>query len=334
MPREEAYKDLFDYNQPRSRLEDLIREEGVKVGVVVVDGSEEETQGQGEAVLATTEGPVVQAPDFVVSEQSRASAPGSNIPPQSSSPTSMSSPIVLQYTEPPTPPSPISPATASETIEPPSPTPPPSASPTKGSFSLSKFVSSYREKASAKVHYRKSLVPSPYPLALPDTPPSPVPCGTGMDVTDVSHSKKHKEKQNRKLLVPSPYPLTHPDTPPPPVTGLDVTDIPHTKKRKEKQITPLPFSSLSVSFSPRAVKLLYDPPPNPLTSTFSFPASADTSQSAFGGSTFGSLSMSGVSHGRWKKRSLVEVSRGREEKLEESASRLVRGLRNVLEEDV
>ncbi|KAJ3835985.1 hypothetical protein F5878DRAFT_587323 [Lentinula raphanica] len=34
LPREEAYKDLFDMIQPRSRLEDLILEEGVKAGLV------------------------------------------------------------------------------------------------------------------------------------------------------------------------------------------------------------------------------------------------------------------------------------------------------------
>ncbi|KAJ3737334.1 hypothetical protein DFJ43DRAFT_987733, partial [Lentinula guzmanii] len=34
LPREEAYKDLFDMVQPRSRLEDLILEEGVKAGLV------------------------------------------------------------------------------------------------------------------------------------------------------------------------------------------------------------------------------------------------------------------------------------------------------------
>ncbi|KAJ3985182.1 hypothetical protein F5890DRAFT_1409995, partial [Lentinula detonsa] len=34
LPREEAYKDLFDMVQPRSRLEDLILEEGVKAGLI------------------------------------------------------------------------------------------------------------------------------------------------------------------------------------------------------------------------------------------------------------------------------------------------------------
>ncbi|KIK63720.1 hypothetical protein GYMLUDRAFT_162721, partial [Collybiopsis luxurians FD-317 M1] len=34
LPREEAYKDLFDMVQPRSRLEDIVLEEGVKAGVI------------------------------------------------------------------------------------------------------------------------------------------------------------------------------------------------------------------------------------------------------------------------------------------------------------
>ncbi|KAF8919625.1 hypothetical protein CPB85DRAFT_817351 [Mucidula mucida] len=34
LPREEAYKDLFDFMQPRSRLEDLVREIGVADGVI------------------------------------------------------------------------------------------------------------------------------------------------------------------------------------------------------------------------------------------------------------------------------------------------------------
>ncbi|KAJ3857903.1 hypothetical protein EV368DRAFT_29170 [Lentinula lateritia] len=34
LPREEAYKDLFDMVQPRSRLEDLILEEGINAGLV------------------------------------------------------------------------------------------------------------------------------------------------------------------------------------------------------------------------------------------------------------------------------------------------------------
>ncbi|KAJ3815732.1 hypothetical protein F5876DRAFT_30158, partial [Lentinula aff. lateritia] len=36
LPREEAYKDLFDMVQPRSRLEDLILEEGINAGLVYV----------------------------------------------------------------------------------------------------------------------------------------------------------------------------------------------------------------------------------------------------------------------------------------------------------
>ncbi|KAK0483229.1 hypothetical protein IW261DRAFT_1331734 [Armillaria novae-zelandiae] len=37
LPREEAYKDLFDLVQPKSRLEDLIAEQGTRIGVIVLD---------------------------------------------------------------------------------------------------------------------------------------------------------------------------------------------------------------------------------------------------------------------------------------------------------
>ncbi|PBK96423.1 hypothetical protein ARMGADRAFT_988222 [Armillaria gallica] len=37
LPREEAYKDLFDMVQPKTRLEDLVIEEGVKAGVIQID---------------------------------------------------------------------------------------------------------------------------------------------------------------------------------------------------------------------------------------------------------------------------------------------------------
>ncbi|PBK77715.1 hypothetical protein ARMSODRAFT_1077398 [Armillaria solidipes] len=36
LPREEAYKDLFDMVQPKTRLEDLVIEEGVKAGVIQI----------------------------------------------------------------------------------------------------------------------------------------------------------------------------------------------------------------------------------------------------------------------------------------------------------
>ncbi|KAG7452868.1 uncharacterized protein BT62DRAFT_1070583 [Guyanagaster necrorhizus] len=38
LPREEAYKDLFDMVQPKTRLEDLVIEEGVQAGVIQVAG--------------------------------------------------------------------------------------------------------------------------------------------------------------------------------------------------------------------------------------------------------------------------------------------------------
>lgn len=40
LPREEAYKDVFDFMQPRSRLEDLIFREGVPMGLVAADDAD------------------------------------------------------------------------------------------------------------------------------------------------------------------------------------------------------------------------------------------------------------------------------------------------------
>ncbi|KAF5391934.1 hypothetical protein D9757_001721 [Collybiopsis confluens] len=57
LPREEAYKDLFDMVQPRSRLEDIVLEEGAKAGLVYTGNSpppELEPQPDLEAVPSNT----------------------------------------------------------------------------------------------------------------------------------------------------------------------------------------------------------------------------------------------------------------------------------------
>jgi hypothetical protein len=55
LPREEAYRDLFDMVQPRSRLEDLTLEEGVKAGLIYVGNSPPPAPVPVPAPPATTE---------------------------------------------------------------------------------------------------------------------------------------------------------------------------------------------------------------------------------------------------------------------------------------
>ncbi|KAH8831174.1 hypothetical protein DL96DRAFT_812368 [Flagelloscypha sp. PMI_526] len=50
--REESYKDLFDLNQPRARLEDLVRHYGIREGVIKLGGT------------ASSSSPVLPASDF------------------------------------------------------------------------------------------------------------------------------------------------------------------------------------------------------------------------------------------------------------------------------
>ncbi|KAJ7582572.1 hypothetical protein C8J56DRAFT_955142 [Mycena floridula] len=198
LPREEAYKDLFDLVQPRSRLEDLVKQEGIKLGVVV------EEEASEEQVRSTPE-----------PEPERPIAP---TPPTSVTPT---------------------------------------ASPTKSSFNPLHLVSAYRDR-------KKPPAPTPFIC-------DPVASGSG-----------------------SSY-----------------------------RITPISSKSLTISFSPRSVKLLYS----------DLGASSNTAESnAFGGSTFGSLSLSGVSHGAWKKKALVEIGRTKEESLESTARKIALELRTVLAE--
>ncbi|KAJ3754535.1 hypothetical protein EV360DRAFT_51454 [Lentinula raphanica] len=160
LPREEAYKDLFDMIQPRSRLEDLILEEGVKAGLV--------------------------------------------------------------YT---------------------GPTPPAQASP-----------SSYISLAKSKI--RRTSTPPTSPITA---------TGSGFCASS-------KDVQESSPTSPSPSPA-----------------------RSSFKLKPLPFDSLSVSFSPRRVALIYTPAVSAVSSN-----------------------------------TLAEVSRGRDEKLEVCAKRLIDGLYEAL----
>ncbi|KAF9036902.1 hypothetical protein BDZ89DRAFT_1110563, partial [Hymenopellis radicata] len=115
-----------------------------------------------------------------------------------------------------------------------------------------------------------------------------------------------------------PVPIYTPPAPPQPTT-----------------IEPIPFSTLSVAFSPRKVGLVYTPPaPSPAipSTTTSIPSrSSSSSSSAYGGSTYGSLSMSMNAHIQ-RKKTLVEITRTRDETLESCAKRLVQALLIRMEE--
>ncbi|KAF9262194.1 hypothetical protein L218DRAFT_988483 [Marasmius fiardii PR-910] len=114
-------------------------------------------------------------------------------------------------------------------------------------------------------------------------------------------------------------------TPPSPQTpvfdGQQVQDQGNQPQPSDPE--PLPFAQLSVSFSPRKVGLVYT-----ITSA---------TAGSFQGQDFGALSLSITGPkdgGRTLKKTLVEVSRPREEKLEVTAKRVVRSLREALLEDV
>ncbi|KAE9395029.1 hypothetical protein BT96DRAFT_1022202 [Gymnopus androsaceus JB14] len=108
-----------------------------------------------------------------------------------------------------------------------------------------------------------------------------------------------------------------------------VEQTPSRPTRTQVALTPLVFGSLSISFSPRKVSLMYAPPPS--ASSLSSLTVTGSSSTVYGGSTYGAL---GVSHNsRARKRSIVEVQRERDEALEVCARRLVRGLRKWMEEE-
>ncbi|KAJ3787886.1 hypothetical protein GGU10DRAFT_347769 [Lentinula aff. detonsa] len=134
------------------------------------------------------------------------------------------------------------------------------------------------------------------------TPPSPsTPTGSG------SFASNDAKEYNPNSPTP---------TPDPPSTS--------STARLKSRINPLPFDALGVSFSPRRVALIYTPAVSAVSSNVA----------AYNGSTFGALSVSvtgpTAAGGMKAKKTLVEVSRGRDEQLEVSAKRLIDGLHEVL----
>ncbi|KAK0240546.1 hypothetical protein EDD85DRAFT_950400 [Armillaria nabsnona] len=223
LPREEAYKDLFDLVQPKSRLEDLIAEQGSRLGVVVLD------RLRSKGHRSTNNG------------------------------LSFSSAMT----------------------------------------STSTLNSPHDSTCSIKKHYDTETSSSSS---------SPVP-----SVPSLSIAKRKKSSFNLFSFGRSKKPVAPPPSPSVPV--------------QRPSIDPIPFSTLSISFSPRSIGLVYTPPPEALRSP-----SATCSSSPYGGSTYGSLSMS-MNANVLRKKTLVVINRTRDEPLEVSAKRLVQSLQTWLEED-
>lgn len=108
-------------------------------------------------------------------------------------------------------------------------------------------------------------------------------------------------------LIPRPFPLT-PEA---------AAHVPHSLRKP--YVRPVPFSAVSVAFTPRRVGLVL--------------SSAGPS-SQFGGSEYGTLTLSvaGPTGPGGKRKTIVEVNRERNEPLEKCARMLVRLLRSWLEE--
>ncbi|KIK63713.1 hypothetical protein GYMLUDRAFT_241619 [Collybiopsis luxurians FD-317 M1] len=100
-------------------------------------------------------------------------------------------------------------------------------------------------------------------------------------------------------------------------------------QRRRASLAPLPFESLTISFSTRKVGLMYAPV-LPHTDSQSSLTVTGSKSTAYGGSTYGALGVS--HHSRGAKRTIVEVMRERNESLEVCAQKLVRGLRAWMEE--
>ncbi|KAJ3728807.1 hypothetical protein C8R42DRAFT_276578 [Lentinula raphanica] len=244
LPREEAYKDLFDMIQPRSRLEDLILEEGVKAGLVYTGPtppaqalpSRDDGGDNLEAVVSAR--PEVTGMDIPSHTNPRPSSAGSS----------------------------------------PQPSPPPTKHSFKP-FSRSSYISL------AKSKIRRTSTPPTSPITA---------TGSGSYASS-------KDVQETSPTSPSPSPA-----------------------RSSFKLKPLPFDSLSVSFSPRRVALIYTPAVSAVSSNVA----------AYNGSTFGALSVSvtgpTAAGGMKAKKTLAEVSRGRDEKLEVCAKRLIDGLYEAL----
>jgi hypothetical protein len=162
-------------------------------------------------------------------------------------------------------------------------------------------------------------------LAIPSSvSPQPSPSPTKVSFNPFSRSSYislAKSKMKRTSNSSSHIPSTPIDNQTPPASPFESTAFSSSSKLKAK-ITPLPFEALGVSFSPRRVALIYTPP------------ASSSSNGAYSGSTYGALSVSvtgpTAAGGMKAKKTLVEISRARDEKLEVSAKRLIEGLEGVM----
>ena len=228
LPREEAYRDIFDIMQPRSRIEDLVAVEGQECGVIFFDSRRgKQARRETRVNVDASPEPSVLSNDSLVSLK------------QSSSTEKLS--------------------------------PPPS------------FTS----------------------LVEPDT-------------TSAKHRTiSRKASGFFSLRRTKKYPVIFPA----PQTCLQ-------PQQAAVAVDPLPFSTLSVAFSPRKVGLIYTPPtvPGGTASTTTSSGQSSPSSSVYGGSTYGSLSMSMSAYSAQRRKTLVEISRTKDESLESCARRLVHAL--------
>ncbi|KIY65194.1 hypothetical protein CYLTODRAFT_424547 [Cylindrobasidium torrendii FP15055 ss-10] len=153
------------------------------------------------------------------------------------------------------------------------------------------------------------------PLRAPESPSS------SPRRTSFSFSALKTSIRNRLSSTPPPALSTVPDDliPRPfPLTPEAAPRIPHSGRRL--YVRPVPFSVVSVAFTPRRVGLVL--------------SSAGPS-SQFGGSEYGTLTLSvaGPTGPGGKRKTVAEVNRERNEPLETCARMLVRALRTWLEED-
>ncbi|KAE9407119.1 hypothetical protein BT96DRAFT_176882 [Gymnopus androsaceus JB14] len=169
---------------------------------------------------------------------------------------------------------------------------------------------------SARPEVTGTDVPPTQLAVLHSASPQPSPSPTKVSFNPFSRSSyiSLAKSKIRRGSPPSSSPSTSV-----PASPIGNTTFASSSKVKAK-INPLPFEALGVSFSPRRIALIYTP--------------AMTSNGAYNGSTFGALSVSvtgpTAAGGMKAKKTLVEVGRARDEKLEVSAKRLIKGLEEVM----
>ncbi|KAJ3865063.1 hypothetical protein EV359DRAFT_80855 [Lentinula novae-zelandiae] len=201
--------------------------------------------------------------------------------------------------------------------------PPPQSSAGNASDDLEAVVSSRPEVTGVELPPVKPSLATSIPSPHPSPPPTK---HTFNPFSRSSYISLAKSKIRRTSTPPSPSTPTSPHANAPSSTSttpMSVDSISPSSSSNETlkyRVNPLPFEALSVSFSPRRVALVYTPAISAVSSNVA----------AYNGSTFGALSVSvtgpTAAGGMKAKKTLVEVGRAREEKLEVSAKRLVEGL--------